>query len=65
MATVCAGSLALFDSGVPLQRAAAGAAIGLFSIEDTDGSDPKYILLTDILGIEDYMGDMDFKIAGL
>ncbi|XP_066979423.1 polyribonucleotide nucleotidyltransferase 1, mitochondrial [Macrobrachium rosenbergii] len=63
MATVCGGSLALMDAGVHISSPAAGVAIGLVTrynkkqIED-------YKLLTDILGIEDYMGDMDFKIAG-
>nr|CAI5850264.1 unnamed protein product [Callosobruchus analis] len=58
MATVCGGSLALMDAGVPLTSPAAGVAIGLKKeIEE-------YQILTDILGIEDYMGDMDFKIAG-
>lgn len=68
MATVCAGSLALFDAGVPLQRAAAGAAIGLFSneiINKEESGNSNYILLTDLLGLEDFFGDMDFKIAGI
>ncbi|XP_025833160.1 polyribonucleotide nucleotidyltransferase 1, mitochondrial isoform X2 [Agrilus planipennis] len=66
MASVCGGSLALMDAGVPVSAAAAGVAIGLvskFSNDDTKHME-DYILLTDILGIEDYMGDMDFKIAG-
>uniref|UniRef100_A0A1I7V1L4 polyribonucleotide nucleotidyltransferase n=1 Tax=Caenorhabditis tropicalis TaxID=1561998 RepID=A0A1I7V1L4_9PELO len=58
MASVCGGSLALFDAGVPMKNAAAGVAIGLIS------DDTKYKVLTDILGIEDYAGDMDFKVAG-
>lgn len=61
MASVCGGSLALFDAGVPMKAAAAGVAMGLISDETTEG---KYRVLTDILGIEDYAGDMDFKIAG-
>lgn len=60
MASVCVGSLALLDAGVPLKAPAAGVAIGL--ITNSDAS--QYKLLTDILGIEDYAGDMDFKIAG-
>nr|CAD7394366.1 unnamed protein product [Timema cristinae] len=66
MASVCGGSLALMDAGVPISSAAAGVAIGLISCYP--GSDTKHLedykLLTDILGIEDYMGDMDFKLAG-
>lgn len=60
MATVCGGSLALMDAGVPLTDPVAGVAVGL--VMNEDGS--KYKLLTDILGIEDYLGDMDFKMAG-
>nr|CAD7442960.1 unnamed protein product [Timema bartmani] len=66
MASVCGGSLALMDAGVPISSAAAGVAIGLISCYP--GNDTKHLedykLLTDILGIEDYMGDMDFKLAG-
>ncbi|XP_014240818.1 polyribonucleotide nucleotidyltransferase 1, mitochondrial [Cimex lectularius] len=66
MASICAGSLALLDAGVPITSPAAGVAIGL--ITKYEGNDTKHIqnykILTDILGIEDYMGDMDFKIAG-
>jgi polyribonucleotide nucleotidyltransferase len=58
MATVCAGSLALMDAGVPMQAACAGVAMGL--IKDGD----KVAILTDILGSEDALGDMDFKVAG-
>ncbi|KAK9498230.1 hypothetical protein O3M35_004090 [Rhynocoris fuscipes] len=66
MATVCAGSMALMDAGVPISNPAAGVAIGLVTkYNDNDTKHlKKYKLLTDILGIEDYMGDMDFKIAG-
>lgn len=65
MATVCAGTLALLDAGVPIKESAAGVAIGLvtkyapnnpYKLED-------YRILTDILGIEDYLGDMDMKVA--
>ncbi|CCD62274.1 polyribonucleotide nucleotidyltransferase [Caenorhabditis elegans] len=62
MASVCGGSLALFDAGVPMKNAAAGVAIGLIS--DEAEPETKYRVLTDILGIEDYAGDMDFKVAG-
>ncbi|WP_425039824.1 polyribonucleotide nucleotidyltransferase [Primorskyibacter sp. S187A] len=59
MASVCGGSLAMMDAGVPLKAAVAGVAMGLV-LED-DGS---YAILTDILGDEDHLGDMDFKVAG-
>uniref|UniRef100_A0A183BWW5 Polyribonucleotide nucleotidyltransferase n=1 Tax=Globodera pallida TaxID=36090 RepID=A0A183BWW5_GLOPA len=63
MASVCAGSMALFDAGVPLlANHVAGLAIGLLT--DGDGKRIKYTLLTDLMGYEDYAGDMDFKIAG-
>ncbi|MGA3243558.1 MAG: polyribonucleotide nucleotidyltransferase [Bacteroidota bacterium] len=58
MATVCAGTLALFDAGVPLKRAIAGIAMGLVKEGD------KVAILSDILGNEDHLGDMDFKVAG-
>lgn len=58
MATVCAGSLALFDAGVPLTKHVAGIAMGLVMEKD------RYAILTDILGEEDQLGDMDFKVAG-
>ena len=58
MATVCAGSLALFDSGVPLKKAIAGIAMGLIKEEE------DIAILSDILGDEDFLGDMDFKVAG-
>ena len=60
MATVCGGSLALMDAGVPTKTAVAGAGVGL--VMGDDGSD--WELLTDILGAEDHLGDMDLKIAG-
>ncbi|VDL77900.1 unnamed protein product [Nippostrongylus brasiliensis] len=61
MASVCGGSLALLDAGVPLTSSVAGVAIGL--VTDKEAKKPHKVL-TDILGIEDYAGDMDFKIAG-
>ncbi|XP_037951973.1 polyribonucleotide nucleotidyltransferase 1, mitochondrial-like [Teleopsis dalmanni] len=66
MATVCGGSLALMDAGVPVVAPAAGVAIGLVTkYENNDTKHMKdYRILTDILGIEDYMGDMDMKVAG-
>ncbi|VVC38271.1 Hypothetical protein CINCED_3A000534 [Cinara cedri] len=66
MASICGGSLALMDAGVPITQPAAGVAIGLIANYDSDDSKhiKDYRILTDILGIEDYMGDMDFKLAG-
>jgi polyribonucleotide nucleotidyltransferase len=58
MATVCASSLALMDAGVPISAPVAGIAMGLMKEED------KVLILSDILGDEDHMGDMDFKVAG-
>mmetsp|Transcript_10460 Transcript_10460/g.27705 ORF Transcript_10460/g.27705 Transcript_10460/m.27705 type:complete len:658 (+) Transcript_10460:555-2528(+) len=62
MASVCGGSLALMDAGVPMSRVIAGVAMGL--ILDEDGGDDEPLVLTDILGIEDGLGTMDFKVAG-
>jgi polyribonucleotide nucleotidyltransferase len=59
MASVCGGSLSMMDAGVPLKSAVAGVAMGLI-LED----DGEYAVLTDILGDEDHLGDMDFKVAG-
>jgi len=59
MATVCGGSLALMDAGVPVGAAVGGIAMGLVM-----GPDGKYAILTDIAGAEDHYGDMDFKVAG-
>ncbi len=58
MASVCGGSLSCFDAGIPLKGAVAGVAMGLIK----EGK--KYAILTDILGTEDHLGDMDFKVAG-
>ncbi|XP_046849479.1 polyribonucleotide nucleotidyltransferase 1, mitochondrial-like [Xenia sp. Carnegie-2017] len=63
MASVCGGSLALMDAGVPISRPVAGVACGLVT-KSTNDDIEDYKLLTDISGIEDYLGDMDFKIAG-
>ena len=60
MASVCGGSLAMMDAGVPLASAVAGVAMGLIMDEQTG----KYAVLTDIAGAEDHYGDMDFKVAG-
>ena len=59
MASVCGGSLSMMDAGVPLKSPVAGVAMGLILEEDGD-----YAVLTDILGDEDHLGDMDFKVAG-
>src|SRR6056297_827911 len=59
MASVCGGSLSMMDAGVPLKAPVAGVAMGLILEEDGD-----YAVLTDILGDEDHLGDMDFKVAG-
>jgi len=58
MATVCSGSLSMFNAGVPLKAAVAGIAMGLVMEGD------RYAVLSDILGLEDHLGDMDFKVAG-
>ncbi len=58
MATVCAGSLALMDAGIPVPKHVSGVAMGLITKDD------KYAILTDILGDEDHLGDMDFKVTG-
>ena len=58
MASVCGASLALMDAGVPIKAAVAGIAMGLVKEEE------KFVVLSDILGDEDHLGDMDFKVAG-
>jgi polyribonucleotide nucleotidyltransferase len=58
MASVCSGSLAMMDASVPLRKACAGIAMGLVKEGD------KLVVLSDILGVEDFLGDMDFKVAG-
>ena len=60
MASVCASILSMMDAGVPIKHPIAGVAMGLIKGESTD----QYAVLTDIAGVEDYMGDMDFKVAG-
>lgn len=60
MATVCAGTLSLLDAGVKMKKPVAGIAMGLI----TDYDSPKYAILSDILGDEDHLGDMDFKVTG-
>src|SRR5690606_40788631 len=58
MATVCAGTLALMDAGIQIEKPVSGIAMGLI----TDGS--RFAVLSDILGDEDHLGDMDFKVTG-
>jgi polyribonucleotide nucleotidyltransferase len=60
MATVCAGTLALMDAGIKLKKPVSGIAMGLITDRDTK----KYAVLSDILGDEDHLGDMDFKVTG-
>jgi len=60
MASVCGGTLALMDAGVPIKRPVAGISVGMVTADDNS----RYELLTDILGEEDHYGDMDFKVAG-
>ena len=58
MATVCGATLSMLDAGVPLKAPVAGIAMGLIKLDD------KYVVLSDILGDEDHLGDMDFKVTG-
>lgn len=58
MASVCGGSLSLFDAGVPMKSACSGIAMGAIS------GDGKFVVLSDIMGLEDHLGDMDFKLTG-
>jgi polyribonucleotide nucleotidyltransferase len=60
MASICAGSLAMMDAGIPIKAPVAGVSVGLFTNQD----ESQKILVTDILGSEDHCGDMDFKVAG-
>ncbi len=60
MATVCAGTLAMMDAGVPIKKPVSGISMGLIMDDDSD----KYVILSDILGDEDHLGDMDFKTTG-
>ncbi len=60
MATVCAGTLALMDAGVTMKKPVSGIAMGLIKNQGEE----KYAVLSDILGDEDHLGDMDFKVTG-
>ncbi|MDR1438201.1 MAG: polyribonucleotide nucleotidyltransferase [Puniceicoccales bacterium] len=64
MASVCGGTLALMDAGVPILAPVAGISVGLIADQDENGKIGDYVLLSDIIGLEDHFGDMDFKIAG-
>lgn len=64
MASTCGSTLALMDAGVPIKSPVAGIAIGLMSLPGAGKAGLKYKILTDIIGLEDFAGDMDFKVAG-
>ena len=64
MASVCGSTLALMDAGVPIKAPVAGIAMGLVTEGELDGEATRYAVLSDIQGIEDHLGDMDFKVAG-
>ncbi|XP_013612195.1 PREDICTED: polyribonucleotide nucleotidyltransferase 2, mitochondrial-like isoform X2 [Brassica oleracea var. oleracea] len=65
MASVCGGSMALMDAGIPLRAHVAGVSVGLVTdVDPSSGEIKDYRIVTDILGLEDHLGDMDFKIAG-
>ena len=64
MATVCAGTMSLLDAGVPLIRPVGGISVGLVTEKDADDSLKGYKMLLDIIGSEDFYGDMDFKLCG-
>ena len=64
MAAVCGGSLSMMDAGVPIKAPVAGIAMGLVTDGPVDQADTRFIILSDILGDEDHLGDMDFKVCG-
>ena len=64
MASVCGSTLALMDTGVPISAPVAGIAMGLISEGDVTTEEGRYVVLSDIQGMEDHLGDMDFKVAG-
>lgn len=64
MASTCGSTLALMDAGVPITAPVAGISIGMMSDPAGSGQSGEYVLLTDIIGLEDFSGDMDFKVAG-
>ena len=64
MASVCGSTLALMDAGVPIKAPVAGIAMGLITDGEVTSAGLRYAILTDIQGLEDHLGDMDFKVAG-
>lgn len=64
MGSVCGSTMSLMAAGVPLKKPVAGIAMGLMSEHDDDGTIHAYKVLTDLMGTEDFTGDMDFKVAG-
>ncbi len=64
MASSCGSTMSLMDAGVPLKAPVAGISVGLVTSHNYPAADSKFVLLTDIIGLEDHYGDMDFKIAG-
>ncbi len=64
MASVCGSTLSLMDAGVPISAPVAGIAMGLISEGDMTSGEGRYVVLSDIQGMEDHLGDMDFKVAG-
>lgn len=64
MASTCGSTLALMDAGVPISKPVAGISIGMMSYPHGSTVEKEYVLLTDIIGLEDFSGDMDFKVAG-
>lgn len=64
MGSVCGSTLGLMDAGVPIKKPVAGIAMGLMTEHDDKDSITKYLVLNDLMGTEDFTGDMDFKVAG-
>ena len=64
MGSVCGSTLSLMDAGVPIKKPIAGIAMGLFTDHDEAGNITKHSVLNDLMGTEDFIGDMDFKVAG-
>lgn len=64
MGSVCGSTLSLMDAGVPIKKPVAGIAMGLFTDHDEEGNITKHMVLNDLMGTEDFIGDMDFKVAG-
>jgi len=64
MGSVCGSTLSLMDAGVPLKKPVAGIAMGLMTEHEEDGTITQHMVLNDLMATEDFMGDMDFKVAG-